>query len=259
MFDRLAHLNSLDRTASHPPVSPRSAVSFVLVDRREAEFKFLMGRRPVRQAFMPDVYVFPGGAVETDDLKFTELALELSNPPLPFEAGFDQTKAALSPCLDGLNKPADCAAAFLCCGARETFEETGLDLYYSSVFTSSRPVTADWLDFRKRVIYFARAITPPGRAKRFDTHFFIIDVDGFDLNLARPTPELTDLQWVTYEAALALPLHVMTRVMIEDVKDCLAEQARNSPGLFIQPFRLPFYQWSGSGFSRSWIEIKSSP
>ena len=46
---------------------PKDAASLILVRRADAGPRVLMGRREPRHAFMPDVFVFPGGAVDRGD------------------------------------------------------------------------------------------------------------------------------------------------------------------------------------------------
>ena len=49
------------------PVKPRDAASLLIVRKHRGEHQVLMGRRPAKDRFMPDVYVFPGGRVEPSD------------------------------------------------------------------------------------------------------------------------------------------------------------------------------------------------
>ena len=47
---------------------PRDAASIMLLDRVGGRVRVLMGRRHSAHAFMPDLYVFPGGRRDTGDL-----------------------------------------------------------------------------------------------------------------------------------------------------------------------------------------------
>jgi 8-oxo-dGTP pyrophosphatase MutT (NUDIX family) len=46
---------------------PRDAASLLIYRQQQGELQVLMGRRSTRARFLPDVYVFPGGALETAD------------------------------------------------------------------------------------------------------------------------------------------------------------------------------------------------
>ena len=70
-----------------------------------------------------------------------------------------------------------------------------------------------------------RAITPPGRVKRFDTRFFAIDrtaiadeVEG----VVGPDSELVELAWVTFAQARALDLPHITDTILSDLEDRIA-------------------------------------
>ena len=71
----------------------------------------------------------------------------------------------------------------------------------------------------RNVVFLSRAVTPPGRPKRFDTRFFICARDQFEAHTGVTDGELVELSWVTFKEALELPLHVMTRVILEDLND----------------------------------------
>jgi hypothetical protein len=73
--------------------------------------------------------------------------------------------------------------------------------------------------------------------RRFDTRFFLIDRAAFGAmraGTAGPDSELTELRWVTQAEALALPLHQMTRLMLDRLAICLADPDDTTP--------IPFYQ-----------------
>ena len=70
------------------------------------------------------------------------------------------------------------ARGLLVAALRETFEETGL--------LAGRGTMSEALDL-SGVVYFARAITPPGRSRRFDSRFFVANADIIS-NLDAPHP-----------------------------------------------------------------------
>jgi 8-oxo-dGTP pyrophosphatase MutT (NUDIX family) len=92
---------------------------------------------------------------------------------------------------------------------RETYEETGLLVGRSSI-NQDPDLTG--------LIYFARAITPPWRSRRFDSRFLVADA-GVVSNLDRPHPletaELLSLKWVTLADAQELNLPSITRDILQ--------------------------------------------
>ena len=244
MLDRLHLLNSVDRSKTYPDIEPRDAVSVILVDRSSDPFRVLMGQRHASHDFMPGVFVFPGGAVEDDDIIFSR-ALSDSDCAL---FSFLQTDLIGSACSSA---PCWYGAALLRCGLRELFEETGVRLDEEADVNGFPPVG--------RFIFIARALTPPGRRKRFDTRFFLIDYSG-PLGSFSDTDELSHLQWVNYNQAIDLPLHAMTRVILEDVNDLLLRGSTKSKDSIrlSQPGMVPFYKMEAGQFVRPFLEIQSS-
>ncbi len=59
----------LSRTSEkrHPTRSPRDAASLILMDRSGKVPRALLGKRGKAHAFMPDLYVFPGGRRDPGD------------------------------------------------------------------------------------------------------------------------------------------------------------------------------------------------
>ncbi len=166
-----------------PTVVPRAAASLLVVRRRPDGFRLLMARRGAGHRFMPNVLVFPGGAVDPSDFGAAV------GTPLRAEVRARLERSA-SP---GLAEALGVAAA------RELEEEVGISL--------GHPPQLHGLDF------FARAITPPDRAMRFDAYFFAVDAA-----LVRGEPvgstELEDPGWYSIEEALAAKLAAATRAVI---------------------------------------------
>jgi 8-oxo-dGTP pyrophosphatase MutT (NUDIX family) len=162
-----------------------------------------MGQRGAGAAFMPSKYVFPGGAVDDDD--------DLPGP-LPLADVCHARLAQDAP-------PGPLIAAAL----RELEEETGLAL------RADRPV------FR----YVFRAITPPGRSRRFDARFFLADAGDLLTDpddLSRGSGELSHLHWIGLAEARALDLPFITEVVLAEVTNLLAGGVQ--PGV-------PFFDNSG--------------
>jgi hypothetical protein len=95
--------------------------------------------------------------------------------------------------------------------------------------------------------FILRAITPPGRPKRFDTRFFAVDAteivarrDG----VIGPDSELTELVWVPMAEAVHLGLMTVTTVALEEL------QARIAAGL-PRDMPVPFYRMRRGRFVHS--------
>lgn len=195
------------QTAGMTDIPIRDAASVVLLRDAATAPKVLMGQRGKNAAFMPNKYVFPGGAVDPEDAH-TRLTGIPSNT----------CQARL-----GTLGPALLAAAL-----RETWEETGLTLN-----------RCDGLH------YFFRAITPPGRPRRFDARFFLGDANALtDMDLddfSQASDELRHLHWVPLTEARALNLPFITEVVLAEV-EALAKT--NAP-----PQSVPFFD-NSTGTSR---------
>ena len=67
--------------------------------------------------------------------------------------------------------------------------------------------------------YFARAITPPGRPRRYDTRFFCIEASAIAHRVETLDGELSGLDWFGFDDIRALDLPGITRVVVEDLWD----------------------------------------
>ena len=173
--------------AADTPV--RSAATVILWRKNAGEVQVLMGQRGANAAFMPSKYVFPGGAVDKGD----------TVDPLPL--GATCLRRLTLACSVDAPTPAAIAGAAL----RELLEETGLRLQtgVSSALT-----------------FFFRAITPPGRTRRFDARFFLADaslVTGDLDDFSGAEDELSHLHWIGLAEAKALDLPFITEVVLSEV------------------------------------------
>ncbi len=92
--------------------------------------------------------------------------------------------------------------------------------------------TLEGLDF------LARAITPPGRPKRFDARFFVADASWIAHrapDVMHPEAELTELVWLPMDEALALDIPNITRMVLGDL-------AALGPGPWDRARPRPFYR-----------------
>ncbi|WP_162841464.1 NUDIX domain-containing protein [Salaquimonas pukyongi] len=120
---------------------------------------------------------------------------------------------------------------------RELLEETG---HLIGRKAATLPRHPDWQAYRQkglapsldRLRLLARAITPPGMHRRFDTWFFVTRLDerhvqpdgGF-----APSGELEELKWLTPEAAMAEDTREITRVILVELINRLKEDPRLDP------------------------------
>lgn len=165
------------------PVRPRHAASLVLLRRTTRGPQVLMGRRPAKSRFAPDVFVFPGGKLDRAD--------------------FDQPSATRlgEACIRRTAASERLAAALATAALRETAEETGLI------------VAPD----HAALNVAARAITPTESPVRFHARFFVADAD-LAQGEAAATPELEDLAWRSLDDALALPLFDITEAVLRTLQ-----------------------------------------
>lgn len=225
--------------AGRPPrLRPRDAATLIIVDRTAREPRLLMGKRRMDQVFMPGKYVFPGGRVDKADRTIAS-ADELS--------ALDQARLMIE--MRGSASPAK-ARALALAAIRETYEEAGL-LVGAPGSAAVKPTAGTWAGFLARGLlpkpgalsFFARAITPPGRPRRFDTRFFWTDRTAVALEVDACDDELSGFDWFTIEEIRALDLPAITRVVIEDLSDRLKEGAAADVAV-------PFYHHRAGSFRR---------
>lgn len=198
-----------DEKAFDPPdgekpkvVKPRDAATLILV---RGQREVMMGQRSKGHVFMPDKWVFPGGRVDPGDAKLPA-AHELT----------PETEALLR--MGGQVRRAP--RAFALAAARETREEAGLTLGDGGGPDLSK------------LIYVARAITPPYRPRRFDARFFMADAAEV---LCDDCPvqgeELLHVRWFSLDEAESLDLPSITRFVLKEVRARLSGEAVKPPFL----------------------------
>lgn len=156
----------------------------------------LMGQRSSAHVFMPGAFVFPGGKRDPRD------------HALPYSA--DLHPAVLESLVASASRRLGIpgARALALAAARELMEETGVDLWLNAT-------GPDLSCFR----YVARAITPPGNIRRYDTRFFCCYADELRLDTLdiRDSDELHHVQWLDMKALSDLNMPKITQTVLEDV------------------------------------------
>lgn len=197
---------------------PKDASTLILA-RGGARPEVLMGRRAPGHVFMASKWVFPGGRVERSDAS----------------AAFATDLPAADAARLSREVPVRRARALALAAVRETFEETGLLLAAAAPPAS---VPGPWREFRAlgalpdlaALAYVARAITPPGRTRRFDARFFMADASA----LLHPEPtagsgELDEIAWIPLDDARGLDLPAITRFVLGEIAERLSGAARPLP------------------------------
>jgi 8-oxo-dGTP pyrophosphatase MutT (NUDIX family) len=224
---------------------PRDAASLIIVDRSSGEPRVLMGQRRLDQVFVPGKYVFPGGGVDKSDRLITS-ADELR----PAEV------AKLL--LDMKGTPSRARARALALAAiRETFEEAGL-LIGAPAEGPAESAEQAWRAFVAQgfwpklsaLTFVARAITPPGRPRRYDTRFFYVEADAIAHQVDTRDGELSGLHWITIAEARGLDLPAITRVILDDLADHL-----KSGGQLAAAMPVPYYYHKNGSFRRDLLMV----
>jgi 8-oxo-dGTP pyrophosphatase MutT (NUDIX family) len=170
--------------------------------------RVLMGQRGAGAVFMPSKFVFPGGGVDPEDA------------PCPGYLSRECTRR-LALLAEGAPVPEVLVAAAL----RELDEETGLKACAPQ-------------EGALRFVF--RAITPPGRSRRFDARFFLADAEALDCDpddFVAASGELAHLRWLPLPEARALDLPFITEVVLAEVSALVT--GHDQPGV-------PFFDNSGA-------------
>jgi len=166
-------------------VRPVDAAGLILLRGPRNAPEILLGRRHAKTAFLPDIYVVPGGRVDAEDHLPSGFREQLH----PFVV------KALS--VSGGRRP---PVAFLRAALRELHEETGLLLGRQG--TSRGAASTVWRAYAEARIapdfgnfdFLLRAITPVESRRRYNTRFFLGD-GGKAIGALRGDGELLDLGW----------------------------------------------------------------
>ena len=219
--------------------APRAAASLVIVRDAAGGPQVLLGKRRQTQVFAPGKFVFPGGSLDAADLalRIDEQLAAAERYPLLHD------QAAIMP------------EALALAAIRETFEETGLLFGKPS---SGVPASAaggwpayyahGWAPSLASLSFIARAITPPGRTRRFDARFFLVAASAIAFDSGSHDGEFEELVWLPFAAKDTLNLHGVTRDVIEEAARFLALD-----GAARRLAPVPFYFQGEAGWQRSLI------
>ncbi|WP_375266915.1 DNA mismatch repair protein MutT [Planktotalea sp.] len=196
----------------------RHAATVIVLRDRQTEPRVLMGQRGAKAAFMPNKFVFPGGAVDAGDAD------------VPLAGTINDS------CLANLleQTDADRTHALGVAAIRELWEETGLIL--GSKGTWQTDPAEDWITFAETghvpnasaLQFVFRAVTPPGRPRRFDARFFMIDADALTGDIddfSEASDELSHLQWIALKDVRQFDLPFITEVVLAEISGRSADAA----------------------------------
>lgn len=189
----------------------RDAATVVLIrDADSPKPRVLMGQRGSKAAFMPNKFVFPGGALDPED----------HHVPL--------AEVGAEPCRTRLEEDAakNIGPALLAAAIRELWEETGQILGTVGDWPASPP--PGWRGFAETghipspdgLAFVFRAVTPPGRPRRFDARFFVADAARLKTDpddFSRAEDELSALQWIALSEVRDFDLPFVTQVALAEI------------------------------------------
>ena len=207
----------------------RDAATIILLRQTPDGPMVLMGQRGARAVFMPNMFVFPGGALDPADRANLSHSSELP----------EHVRERLC-----THSDPELAVPLARAAIRELFEETGQALGQPG--QAAGDVPADWQGFYDLGLaphlagldFVFRAVTPAGRPRRFDARFFAADAadlasDPDDFSSA--CDELSHLHWVLLPEARKLELPFITEVVLAEI------DARVQGG----PRPVPFFSHEG--------------
>src|SRR5215813_3149968 len=242
--DRIARMTEFIRRSdganpSSNSVDTKDAATLILIDRSGAEPKVLLGKRHDRHVFMPGKFVFPGGGVDPSD----------EHMPVARELDKQAEMHLLQRFPDGSTSR---ARALALAAIRETCEETGLLL--GTRAEAANVPAGPWEAFAQHgllpdlsaIHFVGRAITPPGRPRRFDARFFTMDASAIAHRIAGitgPDAELIELVWMPLSDAKRLDMPAVTGVMLEELDGRVADGLGHD-------LPVPFYRMIRGSFLR---------
>lgn len=208
----------------------RDAATVIVLRDAATAPKVLMGQRGSGAAFMPNKFVFPGGAVDAVDA-----SVALSQP-----LGAECDRRLRIHC------ERDVADALIASAIREVWEETGLIFGAQADWKGDAP--QGWRGFAasghvpspEGFHFIFRAITPPARPRRFDARFFLVEADKVANDLddfSGAEDELSHLQWIPLGDVRQFNLPFITEVVLAEISGLIETG--------FTPASVPFFDNSG--------------
>lgn len=208
-------------------LNPKDSATLILVRRDGPVPRILMGQRSGGHAFMPNKYVFPGGRLDAADSRV--------KPARDLHAA---TMSKLMSRMRGRPSPAR-ARGLAHAAVRETWEEAGLLFGRTNI---------DQAPDLSGLVFFMRAITPPGRTRRFDSRFFVADAEMV-ANIDDPHHdgggELLTMRWFSLGETKDLDLPLITIDVLARLKPFLDRGTLPDPDC---PASFQYYR------GKTWIE-----
>jgi 8-oxo-dGTP pyrophosphatase MutT (NUDIX family) len=214
--------------AEQVPLVRLAATVMLVRPAGDENFEVLMLRRSEASHFVPDVYVFPGGTVDAQDLTDQAFARTRGIEPDTLRRQFRAKHAPEFPAPFGTPHERE-AAALLIAAARELFEEAGVLLAcdvqgrplsqndlapHRDRLHAARPaVHAGEVSFAQlladldlyananALALFSQWITPPVFPRRYNAHFFVA-VASPDQTALADAFETHDGLWIAPRTAL---------------------------------------------------------
>ncbi len=199
-----------------------AATVIVLRDADTTTPRVLMGQRGKGAVFMPSKFVFPGGAVDAADA-----IIPLARPPAPA-------------CHARLAEDGGQPEALMAAAVRELWEETGLLLGRKDAKSATIDAPRGWRGYLATghlpdgaaLEYVFRAITPPGRPRRFDARFFLVDAGALASeadDFSGAEDELSHLQWIPLSKVRGFDMPFITEVVLAELAARI--DGRAAPGV----------------------------
>ena len=199
---------------------PRDAATLILVDGSErGKARVLMGKRHAGHRFMPGKFVFPGGRVEPEDRRMVAAGALDAHVEEKLNARVPSALAELR------------ASSRACCNPRN-FRGNGSRHRRPRSSAPENPPPGAWTRFAATGVhpsldaidFLARAITPPGRPRRFDARFLIVDARFIAMRVdgaVHSEAELVELVWTPLDKARNLDLPAITHMALDDLGQAL--------------------------------------
>jgi 8-oxo-dGTP pyrophosphatase MutT (NUDIX family) len=214
----------MSETATAPAKAPviRDAATMIIVRQHRGEPRVLMGERSSGHVFFPHHYVFPGGRVDRAD-SYVKPATDLRQ---------DVLERLTQACTERR------ARALALAAVRETFEEAGLIIGKPHPVRQRAP--KGWEEFfatgnapcLENLSFIYRAVTPPGRSRRFNARFFVIDAENVQGDMDRDDQgdgELLKLKWFTFADAYELKIRPITAMALKEIEARIASGNLHDP------------------------------